>query len=57
MKRIETHPDKVKREGMTDTELAAIDASAKAIGEAADVLGDEKSRKEYDKRLRSGRVK
>ncbi|KAI4162693.1 MAG: hypothetical protein LQ342_003739 [Letrouitia transgressa] len=57
MKRIKTHPDKVKREGMTDIELAAIDTRAKAVGEAADVLGDERKRREYDRRLRDGRVR
>ncbi|KAL9611064.1 MAG: hypothetical protein Q9167_004276 [Letrouitia subvulpina] len=55
MKRIETHPDRVKREGMTDLELAAIDTRAKDIGEAADILGDERKRRRYDQLLRSGR--
>ncbi|KAL9041388.1 MAG: hypothetical protein Q9214_004127 [Letrouitia sp. 1 TL-2023] len=53
MKRIETHPDRVKREGMTDMELAAIDTRAKDVGEAADVLGDERKRRKYDRILRS----
>ncbi|KAL9102483.1 MAG: hypothetical protein Q9163_002383 [Psora crenata] len=51
-KRIENHPDRLKRPGMSKSELARIDEGAKKVGMAADVLSDEKAKREYD-RLRS----
>ncbi|KAL9581131.1 MAG: hypothetical protein Q9212_004079 [Teloschistes hypoglaucus] len=47
-KRIQFHPDRLKKEGMTPEELQFIDEHAKLVGGAADVLSDPKLRKRYD---------
>ena len=38
--RIMTHPDKLKKPGMTDAEQAQIDARAARVGQAVDLLKD-----------------
>ena len=53
-KRIECHPDKLKRNGMSDPELQAIDDWAKEVGGAAEVLLDPSKRAQYDKQRRNG---
>lgn len=47
-KRIEMHPDKMKKRGMTKDQLAQIDETAKKVGMAAEVLGNATTRREYD---------
>ncbi|KAL9126879.1 MAG: hypothetical protein Q9217_004137 [Psora testacea] len=47
-KRIETHPDRLKKPGMSEAELSRIDETAKKVGMAAEVLKDEKTKREYD---------
>ncbi|KAL8710590.1 MAG: hypothetical protein Q9220_004814 [cf. Caloplaca sp. 1 TL-2023] len=49
-KRIECHPDKLKKMGMSAQELEWIDARAKAVGEAADTLVDPEMRARYDRK-------
>lgn len=38
--RVKTHPDKLKKEGMSDEEKAKIDEDAAKVGQAADILSD-----------------
>ena len=38
--RVKCHPDKMKKPGMSDKELAEIDAKAAQVGQAADTLSD-----------------
>ena len=38
--RIKTHPDRLKKEGMSDEEKAKIDEAAAKVGQAADILSD-----------------
>lgn len=40
--RIRTHPDRLKKEGMSDGEKAKINERAAKVGQAADVLSDPK---------------
>ncbi|KAL8634440.1 MAG: hypothetical protein Q9228_007965, partial [Teloschistes exilis] len=47
-KRIEVHPDRLIKEGMTPQELQAIDEQAKMVGGAADTLSDPSKRRRYD---------
>ncbi|KAL8664625.1 MAG: hypothetical protein Q9202_002895 [Teloschistes flavicans] len=47
-KRIEVHPDRLIKEGMTPQELQAIDERAKMVGGAADTLLDPSKRRRYD---------
>lgn len=48
-RRIEVHPDRLKREvGLSPDEVEAIDTEAKNVGYAAEVLGDETLRRQYD---------
>ncbi|KAI4222036.1 MAG: hypothetical protein L6R36_006458 [Xanthoria steineri] len=53
-KRIDCHPDKLKRNGMSDPELQAIDDWAKEVGGAAEVLLDPSKRAQYDKQRSNG---
>ncbi|KAL8684709.1 MAG: hypothetical protein Q9218_008175 [Villophora microphyllina] len=55
-KRIEVHPDKLKKDGMTAQELRMIDERTKLVGGAADTLLDEALRRVYDERRRGGRL-
>lgn len=50
-KRVEVHPDKLKRPGMSDLELDKIDAGAAKVGQAADVLQNLEQKLEYDRKL------
>ena len=49
--RVDNHPDCLKKAEMSIRELARIDENAKKVGMAADVLGDEKAKREYDAML------
>ncbi|KAI4203832.1 MAG: hypothetical protein LQ346_001709 [Caloplaca aetnensis] len=51
-KRIEVHPDRLRKPGMTERELQEIDEIAKDVGYAADVLQDADKRRKYDKERR-----
>ncbi|KAL8707973.1 MAG: hypothetical protein Q9225_007672 [Loekoesia sp. 1 TL-2023] len=51
-RRVEVHPDKLKKSGMTDEELRKIDQTAKQVGWAADILLDPAKRAKYDMELR-----
>ncbi|KAI4128037.1 MAG: hypothetical protein LQ338_002928 [Usnochroma carphineum] len=51
-RRIEVHPDKLKKPGMTDLELGKIDETAMEIGYAADLLLDPEKRAKYDRERR-----
>lgn len=50
-RRIEVHPDRLKRPGMTAAELKKIDERAKDVGYAADVLLDPVKRSKYDREM------
>ncbi|KAL9598051.1 MAG: hypothetical protein Q9219_004745 [cf. Caloplaca sp. 3 TL-2023] len=50
-RRIEVHPDKLKKPGMTEKELREIDQMAMEVGWAADVLLDPVKRAKYDREL------
>ena len=50
-RRIEVHPDKLKKPGMSDEELLKIDEIAKQVGWAADILLDERRKAKYDREL------
>ena len=49
LKRVETHPDKKKKSGMSSRELKTIDDAAAATGQAADVLTDSRQKEVYDR--------
>ncbi len=51
-KRIEVHPDRLQKPGMTERELQDIDEIAKDVGYAADVLQDADKRRKYDRERR-----
>jgi len=54
-KRIECHPDKLKRkEGLSREESDKIDVTAVEVGYAADVLTDPESRRKYDFQVEDG---
>ena len=50
-KRVEVHPDKLKRPGMSDSERDKIDAGAAQVGQAADVLQNLEQKLEYDRKF------
>ncbi|KAL8994583.1 MAG: hypothetical protein Q9188_007026, partial [Gyalolechia gomerana] len=50
-RRVEVHPDKLKKPGMSDEELEKIDQVAMQVGWAADVLLDLEKRAKYDRKL------
>ena len=49
-RRIDTHPDKLKRPGMSPAEVSSIDEMAKLVGYAADVVSDPVKRRAYDQK-------
>lgn len=51
-RRVEVHPDKLRRPGMTDLELDKIDEIAMNVGWAADILLDSMKRAQFDRELR-----
>ena len=50
-RRVEVHPDKLKKEGMSESERAKIDEAAAKVGQAADVLQNLEQKREYDRKL------
>ena len=52
-RRVEVHPDKVKKPEMSASELAKIDDAAAKVGEAADVLQNPKQKLEYDRKMKA----
>ncbi len=56
-RRIDTHPDKLKREGMSRAETDAIDEVAQLVGLAADIVGDPVKKMRHDEAMRRWRVK
>ncbi|KAL8840446.1 MAG: hypothetical protein Q9170_001322 [Blastenia crenularia] len=50
-RRIEVHPDKLKKPGMTAEELKSIDQIAMEVGRAADILTDPSKRSGYEREL------
>ena len=48
IRRIETHPDKRKRQALSQKEEDKIDEEAKLVGWAADILQDPEKRQKYD---------
>lgn len=50
-RRVEVHPDKLKRPGMSDSERDKIDAGAAQVGQAADVPQNLEQKLEYDRKL------
>lgn len=54
-RRIEVHPDRVRKLGMTERELEEIDEIAKDVGYAADVLQDAEKKRRYDRERRGRR--
>ena len=47
-RRVEVHPDRLKKEGMDESELAKIDAMAAKVGQAAEVLQNAEQKRKYD---------
>ncbi|KAL8762261.1 MAG: hypothetical protein Q9184_001709 [Pyrenodesmia sp. 2 TL-2023] len=54
-RRIEVHPDRERKPGMTERELNEIDEIAKEVGYAADVLQDAEKKRRYDRERRGRR--
>lgn len=52
-RRVEFHPDKMKKPGMSASELAKIDEAAAKVGQSADVLQNPKQKLEYDRKLKA----
>lgn len=48
-RRVEVHPDRLKKAGMSDSERAEIDAAAAKVGQAADVLQNPEQKLNYDR--------
>ena len=48
-RRVEVHPDRLKKEGMDDSERAKIDAVAAKVGQAAEVLQNPEQKLKYDR--------
>lgn len=55
-RRVEVHPDKLKKLGMSDSERAKIDVAAATVGQAADVLQDPEQKLGYDRKLQRQRA-
>ena len=47
-RRVEVHPDKLKRPGMSESEMDEIDAQAAWVGQASDVLLNPEQKLKYD---------
>ncbi len=46
--RVSSHPDKLKKPEMSESELKQIDERAALVGQAADVLQDRDLKESYD---------
>lgn len=53
MRRIETHPDRLKKQEMGKQELERIDDEAAGVGWAADILLDAEAKRGYDHDVRA----
>ncbi len=51
LRRIEVHPDRLKKPEMSAVELAQIDSVATQVGQAADVLLNPEQKQKYDREL------
>ena len=49
-RRVEVHPDRLKKAGMSDVECTKIDALAAQVGEAADILSNPAQKEKYDRK-------
>lgn len=56
MRRVETHPDRRRRRGLSREEEDKIDEEAKLVGWAADILLDPEMRQKHDERLQAWKV-
>ena len=52
-RRVEVHPDRLKRIGMSDSESAKIDSVAAMVGQAAEVLQNPEMKREHDRTFRA----
>ena len=52
-KRVEVHPDRLKKAGMDESELAKIDAVAAKVGQAAEVLQNAEQKLKYDRQRKA----
>ena len=50
-RRVEVHPDRLKRPGMSESEKDEIDAAAARVGQASDVLLNPEQKLKYDRKL------
>ena len=50
-RRVEVHPDRLKRLGMSESEMDEIDAAAARVGQASDVLLNPDQKLKYDSKL------
>ena len=50
-RRVEVHPDRLKRPGMSESEMDEIDAAAARVGQASDVLLNPEQKLKYDSKL------
>lgn len=53
VRRVETHPDKRRRQGLSKEEEDMIDEEAKLVGWAADILLDPERRQEHDEQVQA----
>lgn len=56
VRRVETHPDRRRRRGLSGEEEDKIDEEAKLVGWAADILLDPEMRQKHDERLQAWKV-
>ena len=56
-RRIETHPDKRKRQGLAKEEGDELEEEAKLVGWAADILLDSEKRQEHDEQMHAWKVR
>jgi len=54
--RVSSHPDKLKKAGMSGSELKKIDERAALVGQAADVLQDQDQKEDYDQERAARRL-
>ena len=57
VRRVEIHPDKRKRQGLSKEEEDMIEEEAKLVGWAADILLDQEKRQTHDEQLQAWKVR
>lgn len=57
VRRVETHPDKRKRQGLSQGEEDWIDEEAKLVGWAADILLDPEKRKKHGEQVHAWKMR